>query len=273
MRVPGDTVTGDVDVSLQVRNVDSLTDRAASALGSAFGVFSSALERGWARESPTAVTYATGLQLAPFNGVRVIRSDCTTAEVRAGLADLARHGLPFSLEVRPGWRQQGREVAAALGMITNEDTPLMVATEAVKAPPVDGLSLRAISPDEAEVHGGVAAPVFGIPPEMWVQFVNDDTFARSEIRGYVGEVDGTAVTTAITVTVDDVVGIFNVATSSAHRGLGYGGAVTALATNEGFHSGASLAWLQASDMGYPVYERIGFETVEWWPGWVSETTE
>jgi predicted GNAT family acetyltransferase len=75
--------------------------------------------------------------------------------------------------------------------------------------------------------------------------------------------------TALGVTDGDHVGIFNVATPPAHRGKGYGAAITAWAVGDGFQNGASVAFLQSSPMGFRVYERLGFRTVEDWSVWIS----
>ena len=74
-------------------------------------------------------------------------------------------------------------------------------------------------------------------------------------------VDGVAVSTATGLVRGDNVGIFDVATPPEHRRKGYGAVVTAAAVAHGFDAGASLAYLQASDMGFPVYEALGFRTV------------
>jgi GNAT superfamily N-acetyltransferase len=57
---------------------------------------------------------------------------------------------------------------------------------------------------------------------------------------------------------DEVIGIYCVATSPDARGKGYGAAITDAAAQT---APQLPAVLQASDMGRPVYERIGFETV------------
>ena len=56
-----------------------------------------------------------------------------------------------------------------------------------------------------------------------------------------------------------VAGIYWVGTLEAWRGKGYGAALTVVAACEGKERGCTVASLQASVMGYPVYERIGFK--------------
>jgi hypothetical protein len=50
-----------------------------------------------------------------------------------------------------------------------------------------------------------------------------------------------------------------VGTTAAARGRGLARAVTVAATNAGFDLGAVSVWLAASNMGEPIYRRLGFE--------------
>ena len=88
-------------------------------------------------------------------------------------------------------------------------------------------------------------------------------FARMDDASWlVGRVDGEIVATALGITIDGVTGVFNVATLPAHRGRGHGAALTARVVEDGFESGATLAYLQSSEMGHSVYRRLGFRDVE-----------
>src|SRR6266498_1424933 len=88
------------------------------------------------------------------------------------------------------------------------------------------------------------------------------TAAVEGLEYYLGRVDGRDVSTSVGYTVDDTVGVFNVATPAEHRGRGYGAALTTQAAREGFAAGADLAWLQSSAMGFSVYRRLGFREAE-----------
>ena len=75
---------------------------------------------------------------------------------------------------------------------------------------------------------------------------------------WLGYVHGRLVTVAVSCVLAGVVGIYFVATLPDARGRGYGAAITDAAAR----ANADLpAVLQSSDMGRPVYERIGFETL------------
>ena len=78
---------------------------------------------------------------------------------------------------------------------------------------------------------------------------------------YVGYSGEAPVSTSALFMSHRVAGVYNVATLDAHRGHGYGEALTWHAVRRGMESGAAFASLQASEMGAPIYARMGFETV------------
>jgi GNAT superfamily N-acetyltransferase len=80
-------------------------------------------------------------------------------------------------------------------------------------------------------------------------------------RSYVGYADGQPVATSALLITGDVAGVYWVATAEAFRGRGYGEAMTWHVVREGAAAGCRVAALQASDMGRPVYERMGFRYV------------
>jgi predicted GNAT family acetyltransferase len=73
-------------------------------------------------------------------------------------------------------------------------------------------------------------------------------------------VDARPVATALSVRTGDVVGIYSVATLPEARGHGYGTALTWMTLADA-EPGVRAAVLQASPMGRPVYERMGFRLV------------
>jgi GNAT superfamily N-acetyltransferase len=95
---------------------------------------------------------------------------------------------------------------------------------------------------------------------LWdVRVLSDD------FRTWLGRVDGRPVTTATAFMDAGYVGIYAVATDAAARGRGYGEAITWAAT---LCRPDLPATLQASGMGQPVYERMGYGTVATFTVWV-----
>ena len=102
-----------------------------------------------------------------------------------------------------------------------------------------GLPLK-ITRDFAEIISG-AAPGAGVT-----------------IAGYLGRQDGRAVSTSLLVAAGGVAGIYNVATLAEYRGRGIGAALTVAPLIEARDMGYRVGALQSSDMGYGVYQRLGF---------------
>ena len=88
----------------------------------------------------------------------------------------------------------------------------------------------------------------------------------------VGEVDGTPVTTGMSMTMNDRTGIFGIATPETHRRRGYGAAVTAALIDDARARGAKSSFLQSSQAGFGVYQRLGFRTVDVWQCWSYSRT-
>jgi predicted GNAT family acetyltransferase len=69
------------------------------------------------------------------------------------------------------------------------------------------------------------------------------------------------VTTGFGVRTGNTIGVYNIATLEMARRRGYGAAMTARVVADGAADGCDVAILQASEMGRPIYERLGFRTV------------
>ena len=79
-------------------------------------------------------------------------------------------------------------------------------------------------------------------------------------RSYLGyDADGRAVACSALLVTGDIAGVHFVGTLPEHRRRGYGEAMTRHAVQEGAGAGCTLAVLQASEMGRPVYQRMGFQ--------------
>ena len=85
--------------------------------------------------------------------------------------------------------------------------------------------------------------------------------ANAPCRLFLGRVDGVAVSCALAFLHEDSVGLYGIGTPPEHRGRGYGSALTVAGIDWGAAQGATVAVLQASPMGEPVYRSLGFRTV------------
>ena len=247
-------------------------DIVASALGSVQEHLIAAVPGGWVRRANGFLSGLTGVALPTLNGVLPEHVDLDEAEVSAALAEVARSGVPYCLQLRPGAPEQLATLAASRGMMKGDPIPLMVleTSDGLEAAQnVDGLRIRRLEPDEAVLHARMAARGFEMPEEPFVQLMTPELLRRPGTRCYLGVIGRETVTTSLGVTLGASVGVFNVATPRQHRGRGFGAAVTARAVADGLTSGARWSFLQSSTAGYGVYRSIGYAEVERWDCWVS----
>ncbi|HYP22354.1 MAG TPA: GNAT family N-acetyltransferase [Actinomycetota bacterium] len=224
-------------------------------------------------ERDGAALVLTGIDTTGFNGVWLERGD-VPAEVVDGLLDRAASAAVLhSLHLPSGAAPALREIPRRRGMVFDDEEPLMILEEDTalrRAAEVPGLAVDRLAPGEGADHARVAATAFEAPVAAFEAAATPALLAVTEIGCYVGRVDGEAVTTAVGVTCRGATGIVSVATLAAHRGRGYGAAVTARAALEGFAAGAGWVWLTSAPKAVPMYARLGFRAVDTISIWGSE---
>jgi len=131
------------------------------------------------------------------------------------------------------------------------------------APP--GLEVRPVT-EERTRHDfqavcAAAYATYGSPPDYTRDaFATLDSLCAPHIQGFVGYAADTPAATAALYLTHGVAGIAWVGTMPEYRNRGFGEAVTWATVREGLRRGACFANLQASPMGRPIYERMGFVT-------------
>jgi GNAT superfamily N-acetyltransferase len=90
-----------------------------------------------------------------------------------------------------------------------------------------------------------------------------------ELRFFLGHCDGAPVATATLFARDGVACIADISVVPAYRRRGFGAAITAHALTEGRKQGCAIAYLEASELGAPVYRRLGFRDAVVCHGWLS----
>ncbi len=127
---------------------------------------------------------------------------------------------------------------------------------------VSGLRIERVHDDRTlDDHRTVIADSFEMPIELAQYFVTQRLLGQPDVEHYVGYSGAQPVGTSALFLTHRVGGVYNVATMPAHRGRGIGNAMTRHAVERGAASGCVMAGLQASEMGQPVYEKMGFRLV------------
>jgi GNAT superfamily N-acetyltransferase len=158
------------------------------------------------------------------------------------------------------------EGATALGLEEVYAMPEMVlGGRAEERPPGEGVELRRVtSAAEAAEYWQVAAAAYasiGFPPEIFAFYERHEGLLADNAATFLAHLDGRPAAIAMTIVTRGVAGIYWVGVTEEARGRGLGWTLTATAVNAGFDLGAEVASLQASAMGKPIYERMGFETI------------
>ena len=133
--------------------------------------------------------------------------------------------------------------------------------------PMDGITVRPVE-DEAGLRAFIsvnaaAYTTYGMPPEVLSDLFDatDVVLGDRSAHMVVARRAAEPVATAMNFESDGVASVQWVGTIPTARGTGLGALVTTVVTNLAFDRGATSCTLQASPMGAPVYQRLGYETL------------
>jgi hypothetical protein len=215
------------------------------------------------------VTVMTGLPLDWFNQVLIEREEATPAGVLSGVAQARERGGQFLVRLREGIDDRFIPTVIQAGLApAGEGTsmpgmvafPIDHAVIATTASPE--LKIRRVT-DAAgiDVHRLVVTAGFGSDPSVAQGTACADLLDRPECVVYVGYANGDPVVSGLGWRTGRTIGVYSIATIEAARRRGYGAAMTARVVADGVVAGCDAAALQASEMGRPIYERLGFRTL------------
>jgi ribosomal protein S18 acetylase RimI-like enzyme len=132
------------------------------------------------------------------------------------------------------------------------------------APPVPGLEIRHVNNAEMlQTWAEVFARGYGLPEDwattifaLWLKFG-----LEFPMRNYLGYWQGEPVSTSTIFYGGGAAGIYDVATLPAARGQGIGAALTLQPLLEARARGYHIGTLQSSQMGFKIYQKLGFKHV------------
>ena len=228
------------------------------------------------RRNDGVALIATGLPMRLFNHILVEGDEATPAAISAAVEVTRGRGDRFVVSLRVGPDDRCIALMSDLGLVPQSDDPWMPGMALYPVPTVgppaaaSGLEIRQVT-DRAglEDHITTAAAGFEMPVELIRAIMAETMLGRPAVVVYVGYVDGEPVTTGLGVRTGRTIGVYNIATVEAARKRGYGAAMTARIAIDGVAAGCDVAVLQASEMGRPVYERLGYRTVVEYMGYVD----
>lgn len=219
------------------------------------------IEQGMSAEVDDLVAVVTGSPLALMNRIVATSMPADPESALHKTRELIEaHPVPYAVEVFPG--AEGLvELLAAEGYQEAARLPFMVHPDSAnaQAPGVDGIVER-IPETLEELTAWSLALVegFGMPAELAATFAWPEILEASDWRVFSGLRDGAVVGTSWACFGNGATGVFSVSTIESERRRGLGAALTVAAMRAGVDAGDDIAYLQASEMGYPVYEKLGF---------------
>jgi GNAT superfamily N-acetyltransferase len=211
----------------------------------------------------------TGLPMDWFNQVLIEREEATPAAVLAGVAKARALGDHFVVRLREGIDDRFIRTLTQAGLVAagqETSTPGMVAF------PIDRDAIAEHASPELEIqrvtdaagidaHCQAVTAGFGSHPTVALGTACTGLLDRPECVVYVGYADGDPVVSGLGWRTRRTIGVYSIATIESARRRGYGAAMTARVVADGLVAGCDTAALQASAMGRPIYERLGFRTV------------
>jgi hypothetical protein len=211
---------------------------------------------------------ATGHPLRLLNMALIDGADVRPEAIRAGVAIGRQRSERFTLALRGGIDDRYLPIARELGLVPISDRPWL---PGMALHPIDGrapiaasagLEIRAVT-DRTGIgdHVRSLAAGFGIPEEWVSPVVGQGLATAPGVTCYVGYVAGEPVASGLGVRTGTTIGVYNIATIPTAMRRGYGAAMTTRIVADGRSAGCDVAVLQSSDMGRPVYDRLGFRTV------------
>ena len=215
------------------------------------------------------VTILTGLPFDWFNQVLIEREEATPAAILAGVAQARERGDRFVVRLREGIDDRFIPTLTQAGLVLETSDTL---TPGMVAFPIDCDAITATAPPELEIrrvtdaagvdaHRQVVTAGFGSDPAVALGTACPALLEWLECVVYVGYVDGDPVISGLGWRTGRTIGVYSIATIKSARRRGYGAAMTARVVADGTVVGCDVAALQASEMGRPIYERLGFRTV------------
>jgi ribosomal protein S18 acetylase RimI-like enzyme len=243
-----------------------MAERMHAALWAAFNVFVPMVAGGRIEDRDGyRVVSVPSFPIAIANAVWADDPDERSAirDLASSLAEIEARGVSPAVVVLDGLTPGVEAEARRLRLTGVERMPGMTVKPSTFRPPegpAPEFALVGDDPALVEVALDVTVRGFETTREL-LESLFVSAMGAEPIDLWLAYSDGEPVSTATGIATGDAVGIFSVGTPPEHRRRGHGAWVTAQAVRGGFEAGASFAYLQSSEMGFGVYERLGFERV------------
>jgi GNAT superfamily N-acetyltransferase len=215
-----------------------------------------------------AIWWRSGVPFVTYNGVAGVAAD-----LDATFARLRRWGLPARWTVSsastPEWYEAALE---ARDLKLYDEWPGMVARiEDLPEPDLGEATIEAVGTAAlSEEWTDVMCDAFGVPAEVagFMRAAHGwPHMHRTGLIYLLVRIEGEAVATGLLRSAAGAAGIYGITVRRGFRRRGLGTLATLATVQEGARRGATIAILQATKEGVPVYEKLGFQTITSFRAW------
>lgn len=249
-------------MTLESRTLPTTDDVAAAVIADHLDhFFRTVIAPDDALNSSVCLRYITG-EPHPLGNLALISRAATAVDVLRDAAVLREGAFPSAIAFLDDGTPEQLAAASDLGFSPAESMPLMSVTPDTLASTAlpDEYTFREVTVNEADAWARAVSAGYGLPLLVGSLFGVDRAAARcpGKARYFAVEHDGRMVATSLVYLHDGLAGIYGVATLPEHRGKGLGAHMTAEPLRVAWELGYTTGLLQSSEMGAPVYSRIGF---------------
>lgn len=255
-------------------NCCSQVRASAENLLTAMRFFGSGRKTGEIRDLPGVCVVSCGLNYAAFNAALLseplgLDPNQLRHRIEAPAAHFQSRNLRWTYWLCDDYldaalRKSSRQMFNSFGLSPLTEPPGMFA-ERLADPKrrLPELVVRRVQDDATRrAFAQITSVAFDIPLNICRDVYGSSPAWGGDFHGYVGYVDGMAVTTTATVVAANVVGVYSVGTLPQCRGRGYAEALMRRALSiEKEASGFEETVLQATNSGRALYERMGYRKI------------
>jgi ribosomal protein S18 acetylase RimI-like enzyme len=234
-------------------------------LHDAWGGLARSTPTGWVDDADGLTCIATGSTSPSFNlAITGAGRGDPEAALDGALRRYRHAGLRWLLKLQPELDRELVAHARHRGIAFDEEPVYGISLRPWTDPaPPGGLSVSVAGRDTIEDAVRCFAESFGVDPADVRRELGPNLLTVPSFTVFVGYLGSEPVATSMLATTPGVrlAGVYSVATRPSHQGRGFGTALTRAALVAARAQGYETAVLEPSEMGAPMYRRMGFEPI------------
>ena len=213
---------------------------------------------GEVREFGGVFAFVSGHPVSLFNGC-VVPEAATSVQLEEALEWVRGHRVPYRAWIAEPFVGDLRAAAGGAGLDQDPVPYPNMVLHPVPEPPGSAPSVTVASVARDEFVD--VSVELGLGRELAEAIYSQGFADDSDVRMYVGRLEGRPVGYSMAIRSGDASGVYNVGVASPARRRGVGTAVTWAAVEAGRAWGCETAVLQSTEMAISMYAAMGFRTV------------